>query len=124
MLVSAANEDKHKEEEKKNLTAEEEQWIKEDPMTWFVMPQMRRASEILYKAHREGVRQIKGDFKDSKGGYCALGLLSDYGKIIRVGVTLLNCEYTNRYNTSVEHDNDVENLSFKEIGDRFAKLGY
>jgi hypothetical protein len=31
MLVSAANEDKHKEEEKKNLTAEEEQWIKEDP---------------------------------------------------------------------------------------------
>jgi hypothetical protein len=56
MLLLGAKEDKNKEEEKKNLTAEEEQWIKEDPMTWFVMPQMRRASEILYKAHREGVR--------------------------------------------------------------------
>ena len=76
------------------------------------MPQMRRASEILYKAHREGVGEVT----------LALELLSCYGNITRVGVILLDREYTNRYNTSVGHDNDVENLSFKEIGDTFCKI--
>ena len=35
------------------------------------------AAEALYEADRNGVRQITGEIRDSKGGRCAVGVLQD-----------------------------------------------
>ena len=86
-----------------------------------------KISEVFYQAHRRKIKQIKGQFKDGVGGFCALGLLEHYHKNGLIDAKKDFKEWYSRYwikyRDNVESDNDVNGITFKQFGDRFSDIG-
>lgn len=83
-----------------------------------------KPSEVFYEAVRNGIRQIKHEWKDDKGGYCAMGLLRYYaGFDLDNRLEDIRKIYDDTYGNTIATHNDYKGLTFKEFGDRFAAIG-
>ena len=86
--------------------------------SWLVHDKRCRISSIL-RRYGPKFRQIKYKMEDSRNGRCALGVLFDYGKKLRVSEMRMPA----LSGALLQYMNDKAGYSFKEIADWFEHEG-
>lgn len=86
-----------------------------------------KISEIFKEAIAKGIPQIKGNYYDGKGGFCASGLLQEYvkeGKVEDNSDVKFRDYLAERKNTSLPVLNDNDGLSWEQFANLAEECGF